>query len=128
MAAATASRLLLMRWTQVHEPAIETCTEFSDAIQLNRIRNFVCWLLPACRLVAAGGPADGDRLQLRLRAQLLQPHDGAPGLGMGRRLPAARRRRRMVRQLAPRRPPFRRRTEVHSLQGPHGLRIRYVRT
>lgn len=82
--------------------------------------------LHACarRLVAAGGAAPGDRLQLRLRAQLLQPHDGAPGLGVGRRLPAARRRRRVVRQLAPRRPPLRRRPEVHPLQGPHGLHIR----
>ena len=76
--------------------------------------------------MAAGGAAAGDRLQLRLRAELLQPHDGAAGLGLGRRLPAARRRRRLVRQLAPLRPPFHRRPEVHPVQGPHGLRLRYA--
>jgi hypothetical protein len=78
-------------------------------------------------MAAAGGAAAGDRLQLRLRAELLQPHDGPPGLGLGRGLPAARRRCRVVRQLAPCRPPCRRRTEVHPVQGPHGVRLRYVR-
>jgi hypothetical protein len=86
------------------------------------------WVLfGTCRLMAAGGVAAGARLQLRLRAELLQPHDGPPGLGLGRGLPDARRRCRVVRQLAPRRPACRRRTEVHPVQGPHGIRLRYVR-
>ncbi|XP_051227681.1 proline transporter 1 isoform X2 [Lolium perenne] len=74
--------------------------------------------------MAAGWVAAGDGVQLRLRAQLLQPDDGAPGVVVGRRLPAPRRRRRLVRQLAPRRTPSRRRPQVHPLQGPHGLRLR----
>lgn len=40
-----------------------------------------------CRLMASGGVAAGDGLQLWIYTELLEPHVGASGLDMGHRLP-----------------------------------------